>query len=407
MISKKATKFIAGLIALLLVAALVGGSVISAIGMAQAASISELRGQISDIDARKKEVQELLDSLEGEIENNTAKKSALEQQMELTQQDIDATEEIIEQLEADIAQKEEEIVVAQADLDEKTELFETRIRVMYEDGDITYLDILLGSESLSDMLSNLEMVSQIMDYDKKVVEDYKAAKQALEDMKAALESDKAEQEEYQASLQAKYDDLDSQKAEIEAIIEELESDAEQKRKEEEALEAEQDEINAEIERLSAIEAEKARQEAASSGGSSGGSGVTYTGSGVLTTWPTPGYGITDDYGWRTHPIYGTRKFHKGADIAAPKGVVVKCAGDGTVVKSYLSSSYGNYVVVSHGNGIMTAYAHLSKRSVSVGDVLSAGDQIGLVGSTGNSTGNHLHFEVYVNGSTTDPANYFS
>lgn len=419
MLSRKTIKTIAAVIAILLIVSMVGGSLISAIGMAQAVSISDLKGQLSSIDKQKAEIKALLKSLEGQIDSNTAKKQALEHQMDLTKEDINTTEQLIKGLEADISQKEEEIVQAQKDLDIKTELFETRVRVMYENGNITYLDVLLNAESFSDMLSRIEIVGQIMDYDKKVVEEYQAAKKALEDAKASLEQDKADQVTYKSQLQSKYDDLDDQKGELQSVLSKLEDNYDQQKKESEKLEAEQDSINSEIERLSKIEAEKARKaaEAAAaaaaakkanggSGGSSGGISVTYTGTGSLSTWPTPGYGITGNYGWRIHPIYKTRKFHKGADIAAPKGTVIRCAGNGTVVKSYLSSSYGNYVVVSHGGGLMSAYAHMSKRSVSVGDSVSAGQQLGLVGSTGNSTGNHLHFEVYEGGSTVNPTKYF-
>lgn len=412
MLSRKTVKAIAAVIAVLLVFSIVGGSLISAIGMAQAASISDLKGQLSAIDKQKAEVKALLKSLEGQIDSNTARRDALEQQMALTQDDIDMTESLIDGLKDDIVKKEDEIVVAQKDLDKKTELFETRVRVMYENGDITYLDVLLNAESFSDMLSRVEIVGQIMDYDKKVVEEFQAAKQALEDAKAALEQDKADQEEYKSTLQDKYDELDGQKDELQSVISKLEDDYDQQKKENEKLESEQDSISDEIARLSKIAEEEARKAAeaaknnASSGSSGSGGGASYTGSGQLTVWPTSGYGITGSYGWRVHPIYGTRKFHKGCDIAAPRGVSVKAAGAGTVVKSYLSSSYGNYVVVSHGGGLMTAYAHLSSRSVSVGDTVSAGQQVGLVGSTGNSTGNHLHFEVYEGGSTVNPTKYF-
>ena len=158
---------------------------------------------------------------------------------------------------------------------------------------------------------------------------------------------------------------------------------------------EQDEINDEIAALS-------RQETAASGG---GGGKVYSGSLV---WPCPSYSrISSQYGYRTHPISGTRKLHKGLDIAASSGNPVIAAASGTVVKSYFSSSYGNYVVISHGGGLMTAYAHMTRRLVSAGQTVTAGQQVGTVGSTGNSTGPHLHFEVYVGGSTTNPMNYFS
>ena len=142
--------------------------------------------------------------------------------------------------------------------------------------------------------------------------------------------------------------------------------------------------------------------------------VTTTGSGSATrysgtfTWPLPGYtSASSAYGWRTHPIYGTRKFHKGEDIPAPTGAAIVAAASGTVTTAGWVSGYGNYTVINHGGGVMTAYGHQSAIYVSVGQTVSAGQTIGAVGSTGNSTGPHLHFEVYVNGATQNPMSYFS
>ena len=126
------------------------------------------------------------------------------------------------------------------------------------------------------------------------------------------------------------------------------------------------------------------------------------------TWPLPGYtSASSAYGWRVHPIYGTRKFHKGEDIPAPTGAAIVAAASGTVTTAGWVSGYGNYTVINHGGGVMTAYGHQSAIYVSVGQTVSAGQTIGAVGSTGNSTGPHLHFEVYVNGATQSPMSYFS
>ncbi|MGM9612153.1 MAG: murein hydrolase activator EnvC family protein [Butyricicoccus sp.] len=414
MLSKKAVRTIAAVIAIILVVTLAGGSLFSAIGTAKAASVSELKSKISSIDKQRAEIQAVIDDLEGQINTNTKKLQALKTQMSLTQEDIEATETVIVRLADEIETKEEEIVVAQEELDEKTELFETRMRVMYENGnDISYLDVILGSNSFSEMLSRMEIVSEVMESDKKVVADFKEAKQKLEDAKASLEQDKADQEEYKSTLESKYDALVTQKQEIQTLTDKLESDQEQAKREDEALEDEQERISDEIAEISRREAEAARKAAEeakkkqqSSSGSSGSSssGAAVSASGMV--WPAPSGSAGSGYGWRIHPIYGTRKFHKGTDIPAPGGSPVLAAKAGTVVQSYYSSSYGNYIVISHGGGLMTAYAHLSSRLVSAGASVSAGQQIGKVGSTGNSTGNHLHFEVYINGSTVNPMNYY-
>ena len=149
------------------------------------------------------------------------------------------------------------------------------------------------------------------------------------------------------------------------------------------------------------------------GGSSSSSTTTTTSSGATRysgtfTWPLPGYtNNSSAYGWRVHPIFGTRKFHKGEDIPAPTGTPIVAAASGTVTTAGWVSGYGNYTVINHGGGVMTAYGHQSAIHVSVGQTVTAGQTIGLVGSTGNSTGPHLHFEVYVNGSTQNPMSYFN
>lgn len=419
MMSRKNAKRLAAIVAILLAAIMVFSAVASGIVYAQAAnSISGLKQQLGEISDKQKQLKSEIAALNGKINSVSEQKAKLDQQMELTQDKIDATEEIIRQLNAQIEQKTEELAQAELDLQEKSDLFATRIRVMYENGDITYLDVLLESNDLEDMMSRMTIISNIMDYDKKVVAEFKAAKEDIELKKTELEADQKEQKTYQDSLQSQYHDLDAQADEQKAILAELNSNVDAKKAEEEKMQAEQESINSEIARLSA-EAAKAAKEAAeraaraaraakTSSGSSTAATYSEPSSGTFT-WPLPGYGsgaITSPYGYRIHPITGKRKLHAGVDLGAPKGTQIVAAASGTVVKSYMSSSYGNYTVISHGNGIMTAYAHQSKRLVSEGDTVSAGQVIGTVGSTGNSTGNHLHFEVYVNGSTVNPMKYF-
>ena len=383
----------AGLMTALLVGALLPGG--GPVQHAQAASTSQLKSRLAELKSARAEANAAVEALEGESEKYSEKIAALDYQIQSTRAELNATQKIIDSLTRDIADKQDELDETIAQLDEKQELFETRIRVMYENGDTTYLEVLLSSEDFSDMLTNMEIVSQIMDYDKRIVEEYKALKAQIETQKAALESDRKDKQDYADDLEQAYEEIEAQKKEYKALKAKVDSDLALKKAEAERMLREQDEINDEIAALS-------RQEAASS---SGGGGKVYSGSLV---WPCPSYSrISSQYGYRTHPISGTRKLHKGLDIAASSGNPVIAAASGTVVKSYFSSSYGNYVVISHGGGLMTAYAHMTRRLVSAGQTVAAGQQVGTVGSTGNSTGPHLHFEVYVGGSTTNPMNYFS
>ena len=383
----------AGLMTALLVGALLPGG--GPAQHAQAASTSQLKSRLAELKSARAEANAAVEALEGESEKYSEKIAALDYQIQSTRAELNATQKIIDSLTRDIADKQDELDETIAQLDEKQELFETRIRVMYENGDTTYLEVLLSSEDFSDMLTNMEIVSQIMDYDKRIVEEYKALKAQIETQKAALESDRKDKQDYADDLEQAYEEIEAQKKEYKALKAKVDSDLALKKAEAERMLREQDEINDEIAALS-------RQETAASGG---GGGKVYSGSLV---WPCPSYSrISSPYGYRVHPISGTRKLHKGLDIAASSGNPVIAAASGTVVKSYFSSSYGNYVVISHGGGMMTAYAHMTRRMVSAGQTVAAGQQVGTVGSTGNSTGPHLHFEVYVGGSTTNPMNYFS
>lgn len=420
MMNRKWAKRMAAAVALLLAVLMLFSVFSSALLYAGAANLSGLRSQLSQIESKKKQIQKEINALGDKISVASEKKAALDQQIGLTQDEIDTTKALISQLDTQITQKTTELEEATKALEEKTELFSKRVRVMYEQGESSYLDVLLASEDLVDMLSRIEIVGQIMDYDKTVMEEYAAAKQDIADKKKALEDDKQEQETYQAGLQAKYDELDTQRAQQQKLMDSLNSDLAAKKAESEKMDAEREAINNEIAEMSRKAAQQAaaKEKASSSSSSSGSSSTSKssTSSSVATpssgtfTWPLPGYGsgsITSNYGYRIHPISGVRKLHSGVDIGAPAGTSIVAAASGTVVKSYMSSSYGNYTVISHGGGIMTAYAHQSKRYVSVGDTVSAGQTIGAVGSTGNSTGNHLHFEVYVNGSTVNPMQYFN
>lgn len=397
-----------------LMAAMLAGLLLSGTGTEQttasAASKSQLKSRLSELKSARAEANAAVKQLSGQAEKYSEKIAALDYQIESTRAELNATNQLIETLTKDIEEKEDELEETIQTLDEKQELFATRIRVMYENGETSYMEVLLNSESFGDMLSNMEIVSQIMDYDKQVVQEYKELKSSIETQKASLESDRKDKKNYAESLEDTKKEIESQKKEYKTLKAKVDKDIALKKAEAERMLKEQDSINAEIEEISRREAEaaKAAREAAKNRGSSSsysGGGKAYSGS---LTWPCPSYSrISSPYGYRTHPISGTRKLHKGLDIAASKGNPVVAAAPGTVVKSYFSSSYGNYVAISHGGGMMTAYAHMTRRMVSVGDTVSAGQQIGTVGSTGNSTGPHLHFEVYVGGSTTNPMNYFS
>ena len=393
-------------VALILVATLVLTFVASGIFTmlstpAAAASSSEIKEQLAALDEEKEKLQKEIDSLSDDIEDATTKKENLEQQINLTVEEITATSELIEDLNIQIAQKTEELAEAEQALEEQEELFKTRIRVMCENGDTSYLDLLLTSGNFSELLTRIEMVNRIMEYDKEIVTQYTETKQAVEQAKAELESDQAEQVSLKTQLESKRSSLETQQSEVDALAQRLSSELTQTKEQAAALEAERDALSEELRQISI----QSSQNSGSSGSSGGGGSATPTGS---LTWPCPAYrSISSPFGYRIHPILGYSKLHTGVDLSASTGADVLAADGGTVIKSRYNSSYGNYVAIDHGNGMVTLYAHMSQRLVSVGQTVSAGQVIGKVGSTGNSTGPHLHFEVMVNGSYQNPMSYFN
>ena len=420
MYHKKRNRLIAAIIAGVLAVLMLGSTIFGALSMAMAASKSELNNRLAEIKSQKAEIEAQLAEYERQKDNYAGQIGTLNNKINLTEQEIDATQEAIDALTDSIEETKANLKQAEKELADKQELFETRIRVMYENGDTSYMEVVLNSESFGDMLDNIEIVSQIMDYDKGVVAEYTAIRDSIQEMEESLEADRKQQKEYKESLEVEKEGLEADRADMQAMLAKIENDSEYAQKVSDQLADEQDEISNEIAELSRKEAEAAaRKRAAASssssssssrGSSSSSSSSNYSsgGSGSLI-WPCPTYTyISSEFGGRVSPITGKwQGGHKGMDIASGKGNPVIAAASGTVVKSYLSSSYGNYIVISHGGGLMTAYAHMTRRLVSVGDTVAAGQQIGTVGSTGNSTGNHLHFEVYENGTAVNPRNYVS
>ncbi len=421
MYHNKRNRIIAAIIAGILVVLMVGSTILGALSMAGAASKSQLNNKLAQIKTQKAEVERQLAAYQKDKDAYAGQIGTLNNKINLTEEQIAATEEVLKELTHSITETTEKLEQAEKDLVEKKDLFATRIRVMYENGETSYMEVLLNSESFSDMLSNMEIVSQIMDYDKSVVREFKETRDSIDAMKLQLESDRQQQQDHKESLQADKRELEKDQSKLKAMLANVEKDITSAEKMAAQMDAERDQINQEIAEISRREAEEARRRAeearrkaerarrSNDAGVSRTADVSYSGGGGSMLWPCPVYTrVTSEFGGRNHPITGKwQSGHKGIDIASGKGNPIIAAKAGTVVKSYLSSSYGNYVVISHGGGLMTAYAHMSKRMVSVGDTVAAGEQIGTVGSTGNSTGNHLHFEVYVNGSVVNPRNYVS
>lgn len=355
------------------------------------AEIDDLKSEASDLRSQQKELQNQLAAIKADKDKALEQKTLLEQQINATQAEINTIQAQIDKYDDLIAQKQEELAQAEAQEQAQYELFCERVRYMEEQGEVSYWSILFSSKDFADLLDNAMMVEEIMDYDNQVMDELIAIREQIAQDKADLETAREEQEAAKKEQEAAKASLKSQESEVDALIAQISS----QQAEVEKAEAQMKAAAAEIDRqVAAAEKELAAQIS-----------TVVSESGFM--WPLPGYNtLSSLFGGRTHPVTGKPNNHTGIDIPAPSGTSILAAKSGVVTTSTYNSSYGNYVVVSHSDGTSTLYAHMVRRGVSKGQTVSQGQVVGYVGTTGSSTGNHLHFEIRVNGVRQDPVNYF-
>ena len=371
--------------------------------------IDELKEQRNVIRAQRQEKQAIVEALEAEKADVVAQKQAMDERNMYTLQQIQLNNQEIELYDEMIAEKAAELEEAQRLENEQLERYRARVRAMEENGGYNILAIISKSDSFSDMLTAMDDVGEIMESDRQLEDAYIAARENTESVKADYEDTRAELEELKAQLKAEQEELEKDIEEAIQIILDLENDLENRQAEYDAIMAAEDAANATIDKLVAeLEAQRAAEAAAAAaaaGGSSGGGSANASGSFL---WPVASYVyVSSRFGLRVHPITGQTKSHTGIDIASNQGTAVYASDGGTVTLAGWNGGYGNCIMIDHGNGYVTLYGHLSSISVSVGQTVSQGATIGAVGSTGNSTGPHLHFEVLKNGTRIDPEQFFS
>ncbi len=371
-----------------------------------ASTIDQKKSQLTDLDKKKKAIQSELNSIKNDKNQELVYKDKLQEDIDITQSEISTLNSLIADLESQVAAKQAEINELQAKLDAQLDKFKMRLRVMYEEGDSSYLDVLLSSESYYSFLTRLEVITSIVERDNAMIDEMKETYTQLAAAKAEIEQNLSDTESAKASVVEKQRELESKKAESQSIIDKLSQDEEYLKQQYAEAEKAAANAQAELKKLMA-EAEAAAAAAAKKNSSSGKATTTVTQYvGGEFGWPCPGYStITSEFGMRYHPVLRVNKVHTGIDISAPKGASVVAANAGTVITAKTNKAYGNYVVINHGGGKATLYAHMSGISVSTGQSVKKGQQVGLVGSTGYATGNHLHFEVIVNGTQVNPISY--
>ena len=361
------------------------------------ADIDALKGNAASLDKKQKEIQSKLNSLKNDKAAAVQKKTLLDDQIANTNAKISNTEAQISDYNALISQAETELADAQQREEAQYELFCKRVREMEERGTISYWSVLFKADSFTDLLSRLDFINEIMDSDQKVIQDLQDLQAEIEEKKESLETQKAESEAAKAELVSKKSELNKQREAANALVAQLRASKSEYQEDMDDLSAEAEAVQAQILKLSK---ELAAQQAAQGKPSNAALG------GYI--WPVSSRRITSTFGGRASPGGIGSTNHKGIDIGGVGYTTeIHAAKAGTVIVSQYSRSYGNYVVVSHGSGNTTLYAHMSSRKVSVGQYVNQGDVLGITGSTGNSTGPHLHFEITENGTRINPLKYLT
>ncbi len=375
--------------------------IVSSVGLKVTAESSTYYNQKQqEATQNSNQAQEQLDNVSGEIDEVLQEVADLNNSILTYENEIQELNTKLTQLEESISQKEKELT-------EKKKVLEDRLVAMYMKKETTFLDVVLSGK-LMNFISNQDMMKQITEYDNKLITEVNELKKSLESEKTEVETMKKDKEQKTAELQKlkaekeeKAANLTDEQKELEKKLSEYKSQAEEYAKLERQAIAKE-----EAARKAAQEASKNNTNTSGSNSSNGGQTNTTPYTGGKLGWPCPSSSrITSPYGYRV--LFGVRDFHTGVDIGATTGSNIVAAESGTVILANYgwNGGYGNYIILSHGNGITTRYAHASQLYVTAGQTVSKGQVIAAVGTTGNSTGPHLHFEVRVNGSHTNPLNY--
>lgn len=380
---------IAGFLAFALIFALVAEIAVNSHADA-ASTVSSLNRKLSSLDAQKKKIKKELTAIKQKKQSTMTKKAAIDEQIGVTQEEISTINELISALDVQINTVNSELKTAQEREQKEFEDFLSRVRTMEEDGTASMLGVILSADSFSDMMTRTEIIGSIVESDKELMNKLANTRKEIQSKKAELDAARAQQASAKSNLQSKQSSLRSQYNEATQLINSLNMEVSEYEKAFNEAERAQEQAKAELKKLLA---------------KSGSSSTKYVGGDFR--WPTAATLITSQYGWRTDPISKKRNMHTGVDIGAKKGASIYAANSGTViVAGWSSKGYGNYVVIDHGGGKSTLYAHMSAIKTTKGAKVAKGDVIGLVGSTGWSTGPHLHFEILINGNHTNPMNYF-
>lgn len=352
--------------------------------------LSQLQSQQQELQNKMQEVGQDLNEVQDELTENLQQIQIIDEKIEQVQKDLEELTNKIEKITQNNKKLEQKLKVATQNYEKQKKLLEARLVAIYEAGETQYLDVILSSADLSEFLSNYVLVTEIASYDTQLLEEVEEKKQIIELAKQHLDENLAQLNIMKTSQEKNSKILQNTKILRENYTAKLSDQEKEVQAKIDEYKFQYEEVNREILKTALAD------------------GLLADYVGGLMTWPIPGYStITSNYGMRVHPITGVYKLHTGVDVGAPMGADFVAANDGIVTKAYFNPAYGNMVMVDHGGGISTLYAHGSEILVRVGQLVKKGEPVLKVGSTGYSTGPHAHFEVRINGVVTNPMEYIT
>ncbi len=362
--------------------------------------LDSIQQQVNQQNAAKADAETVIGSVSEQLRQ-------IEEQLRQATAELGTIKEQRVSVENDITLNERQLAEAQKRLEGRETVFYKRVRDIYINGRLSYIDVVIGSKDFSDFANRLEVLKRIIDSDITLINEIKKERAEIEAHKQKLETDRAKLVELEKAALAKQAEIEQKKAERNVVLQKAQNDRATAMQAIEELNASSAQVSAMLKERQAARAAAAAAAAAaaqtSAGQGQGASDNWVQGTGQLG-WPVSGE-ITSPYGYRVHPIWGTTIYHSGIDIGVDEGTPVHAADSGVVVWSGWMGGYGYAVVIDHGNGLSTLYGHNSELAVDEGQSVAKGQVISYAGSTGNSTGPHVHFEVRVNGDPVDPMGY--
>lgn len=344
--------------------------------------------EASEIEQTKQKAKEL----EEKKEQAEAEKKSLASELETLVAEMETTKAQIEEKEDELEVKEEELYEAQVKENDQYESMKKRIKYMYENGNTQFIEILCESKNIGEFLNNAEYITTISEYDREQLIEFQKIRKEVEEQQAALEAEYAELETLQNDLIEKQNNVETLLASKESEIQSISSEL--------------SETTKKLTQLEEAAAAAARKQQEKNDGYSSNAGASVVSGNGMFTHPCPGYSrISSYFGYREQPLAGASTNHKGVDFAAPTGTPIYAAAAGTVTSAGYSGKAGNLIIINHGNGLQTYYMHCNKIYVKAGQQVSKGQNIAAVGTTGNSTGPHLHFQVMSGGTPVNPLKY--